>query len=126
MAHLLSFRGYHHFNTVPGLHSHGSVLSKTLSFWCALRLLQVCWNLTAKTMRKRRTHPRNDPRNDSSGELQAHQAGVSIFPYTLLCSPSTLRSRHEALCADEKTWTCQRFHRRALATCCEDISLQLA
>jgi hypothetical protein len=63
MAHLLSFNGYHSINAIYGLLSRGSILSKALSFQCSLRLLQVCSNLAAKTMRKGRKRVRIRVRN---------------------------------------------------------------
>jgi len=63
---------------------------KTLAFWCSLRLVQVCSNLTAKTMRKRRNDPRNHPRKYAIGELQAQQSCAIICSYTFPCSPLPL------------------------------------
>jgi len=63
---------------------------KTLAFWCSLRLVQVCSNLTAKTMRKRRNDPRNHPRKHAIGELQAQQSCAIICSYTFPCSPLPL------------------------------------
>jgi hypothetical protein len=68
----------------------GEAFLKTLASWFLLRLVQVCPNLIAKTMRKGRNDPRNHPRNDAIGELQVQKAGVIIFPYTLSC-PSLQR-----------------------------------
>src|SRR5439155_3246134 len=59
---------------------------KTLAFLCSLRLVQVCSNVTAKTMRKRR----NDPRKRDIGELQAQQSCAIICSYTFPCSPLPL------------------------------------
>jgi hypothetical protein len=42
---------------------------KTLASWFSLRLLQVCSNLAAKTMRKGRNDPRNSPRDHAIEEL---------------------------------------------------------
>jgi hypothetical protein len=42
---------------------------KTLASGLSLRLLQVCANLAAKTMRKGRNDPRNFPRDDAIEEL---------------------------------------------------------
>jgi hypothetical protein len=71
-------------------HIAGEAFLKTLASWCSLRLLQVCSNLAAKTMRKGRNHPRNHPRNHTIGELQVNKAGAIIFPYTLPCSAPQL------------------------------------
>jgi len=68
----------------------GEAFLKTLAPWFSLRLLQVCSNLAAKTMRKVRNNPRNNPRNDAIGVLQVQKAGAIIFPYTLPCSPPQL------------------------------------
>jgi hypothetical protein len=51
---------------------------KPLASGCSLRLVPVCSILAAKTMRKGRSDPRNDPHNDVTGELQAQAAGASI------------------------------------------------
>src|SRR5436305_15297128 len=100
---------------------------ETLASWCSLSLLQVCPNLAAKTMCKARNDPRNDPRNDLMGELQVHQAGAIIFLYTLSCSSLQEKSsRRRVLYAEEKIWTWRLFHRRALATCSDDIGWLLA
>jgi hypothetical protein len=63
MAHLLSFNCYHYIDSIYGLLSRGNMLSKTLSFQCSLRLLQVCSNLAAKTMRNGRKRVRIRVRN---------------------------------------------------------------
>src|SRR5438093_2815711 len=106
MAHLLSFSGYHHLIAIHGLHSRGSVLSKTLSFWCSLRLLQVCSNLLAKTMRKGRNDPRNPPRNHAIEELQVHPFRCYHVPrHVLLLASLTWRSRRGAALAQRRQRT---------------------
>jgi hypothetical protein len=54
-------------------------MSETLASRCSPRLLQVCAILAARTMRKGRSDPRNPPRNDVTGELQAQAAGAIIY-----------------------------------------------
>jgi hypothetical protein len=47
----------------------GEAFLKTLSSWLSLRLVQVCSNLAAKTMRKGRNDLRNTPRDHAIEEL---------------------------------------------------------
>jgi len=43
---------------------------KTLASRCSLRLVQVCSNLAARTMRKGRNDPRNPPRDHAIKECK--------------------------------------------------------
>jgi hypothetical protein len=80
---------------------------------CSLRLVQVCLNLAAKTMRKGRNDPRNHPRKATVGELKALQAGAIICPDTLPCSTISF---------EDQT---RRGSRAEDTTCSDGIGLQL-
>src|SRR5581483_1925682 len=80
----------------------------TLAFWCLLRLILVCSNLTARTMRKKRNDPRKHPRKYAYWEVANPSVQVLSYAriYTQTCflaSSSTDRCGYSVAIAQRGT-----------------------